>query len=78
MSKTVIVFGSGCAGLSAAHHLIDRGFKVIVIETLDVPGGMARSIRYKNDNMPSEYSWRGVGNWYKNAFDVMKKHTYQW
>lgn len=72
MSRTAIVFGAGCAGLSAAHYLNERGFKVIVIETLNVPGGMARSMRYSN-GMPSEYSWRGFGGFYHNTFDVMKK-----
>lgn len=73
MDKTVLIFGAGCAGLSAAHYLNERGFKVTVVETLDAPGGMARSIRYK-DGMPSEYSWRGFGsNFYHNTFEVMKQ-----
>lgn len=73
MDKTVLVFGAGCAGLAAAGFLVDRGYKVIVIETLDVPGGMARSMRYPKDNMPSEYSWRGFGQHYSNTFDIMRK-----
>ena len=39
MSKTVIVFGGGIGGLSAAHELIERGFSVRVFEQRDVPGG---------------------------------------
>ena len=44
MSKTVIVFGGGIGGLSAAHELIERGFSVRVFEQRDVPGGKARSV----------------------------------
>ena len=73
MDKTVLVFGAGCAGLSSAHFLNQRGYKVIVIETLDVSGGMARSMRYSKDNMPSEYSWRGIGHQYANTLEVMKQ-----
>jgi hypothetical protein len=70
---SVLVFGAGIAGLSAAHYLSERGYKVIVIEPLPVPGGMARSMRYK-DGFFSEYSWRGIGsNDYHNALQVMKE-----
>lgn len=71
--KTVIVFGGGCSGLSCAHFLSQRGFKVIVIETLDSPGGMARSDRLSNNNMPTEYSWRGEGSSYDNLYDIMRE-----
>ncbi len=71
---SVIVFGAGIAGLSAAHYLMDRGYKVTVVESLSIPGGLARSERVRNDQeMPSEYSWRGFGPWYHNTFDIMKK-----
>ena len=33
----VWVFGAGIAGLSAAHELVERGFKVNVLEPLDSP-----------------------------------------
>ncbi|MBI3481870.1 MAG: FAD-dependent oxidoreductase, partial [Bacteroidetes bacterium] len=32
MNKTVIVIGGGVAGMSAAHELVTRGFKVKVFE----------------------------------------------
>ena len=44
MSNTVIVFGGGIGGLSAAHELSERGFSVRVFELRDVPGGKARSV----------------------------------
>lgn len=71
---TAVVFGAGIAGLTAAHYLVRQGFQVTVVEALDGPGGMARSERNAADSdVPSEYSWRGFGPWYKNAFAVMKE-----
>jgi thioredoxin reductase len=70
----IIILGAGIAGLSSAHFLIKRGYKVTIIESLSIPGGMARSERVPDDkNMPSEYSWRGFGPWYHNTYDVMKE-----
>lgn len=55
--QTVLIFGAGIAGLSAAHYCVQRGFDVQVIESLSVPGDLARSKRVPEDNnMPSEYS----------------------
>ena len=39
----MVVIGAGLAGLSAACHLIGRGFEVIVVEAADQPGGRAGS-----------------------------------
>lgn len=74
MKKSVIIFGAGIAGLSAAHYLIKRGYSVTVIESLGTSGGLARSERVLQDNgMPSEYSWRGFGPWYHNTFSLMQE-----
>lgn len=43
MSKHVIIVGGGVAGLSAAHELCERGFRVTIYERWGVPGGKARS-----------------------------------
>jgi len=75
--KRVIVFGAGIAGLSAAHYLNQRGYNVIVIEKLPIPGGLARSERYAT-GLPTEYSYRGFGAWYKNTFSVMKEIKTEW
>lgn len=71
--KSVIIFGAGIAGLSAAHELSRLGYKIAVYEAMDQPGGFFRSARYDNSNMPSEYSWHGMGPWYLNTFDLMKQ-----
>ena len=71
--KSIVIFGAGIAGLSAAHELARLGYNVSVYETLDRPGGFFRSSRLEKDNMPTEYSWHGMGPWYHNAFDVMRQ-----
>jgi uncharacterized protein with NAD-binding domain and iron-sulfur cluster len=42
-ARRVAVFGAGPGGLTAAHELAERGFKVDVYERLDRLGGMVRS-----------------------------------
>lgn len=57
-----------------AHELVRRGFAVSVYELDPIPGGFFRSARMPDrGNLPSEYSWHGMGPWYHNAFDVMKQ-----
>jgi len=71
--KSVVIFGAGIAGLSAAHELIQLGYDVSVYEATDEPGGFFRSCRISQNNMPSEYSWHGMGPWYHNTFDLMRQ-----
>ncbi|MBF0408449.1 MAG: FAD-dependent oxidoreductase [Candidatus Riflebacteria bacterium] len=71
--KTIVIFGAGIAGLSAAHELVQLGYTVSVYEATNQPGGFFRSSRVEKDNMPSEYSWHGMGPWYHNTFDLMRK-----
>jgi phytoene desaturase len=40
-ASTAIVIGSGFGGLAAAIRLSCKGYKVIVLEKLDAPGGRA-------------------------------------
>ena len=73
-NKTVAIYGAGIAGLSAAHSLAQYGWQVSVFETNSEAGGFFRSARKSPDrNMPSEYSWHGLGPWYHNVFDVMRQ-----
>jgi len=73
MSSRIVIFGSGIAGLSAAHELVQLGYVVSMYEANDEPGGFFRSSRLSDNNMPTEYSWHGMGPWYHNTFDLMKK-----
>lgn len=71
--KTVTIFGAGIAGLSAAQELAQLGYLVSVYEATDQPGGFFRSSRLSKNNMPTEYSWHGMGPWYNNTFDLLRK-----
>jgi uncharacterized protein with NAD-binding domain and iron-sulfur cluster len=73
MTKNVAIFGAGIAGLSAAHEFSKRGYKVSVYEANDTAGGFFRSARREEDNLPSEYSWHGIGPWYHNTFDLLQQ-----
>jgi uncharacterized protein with NAD-binding domain and iron-sulfur cluster len=72
MNKSVVIFGAGIAGLSAAHYLNKLGYQVHIYESLSIPGGLARSIQ-KVGEMPSEYSWRGFGPWYHNTAELLNE-----
>ncbi len=77
MRRTAAVFGGGIAGLSTAHELARRGWTVTVFETNLEVGGFFRSTRADGDrNMPSEYSWHGMGPWYHNVFDLLGQIPY--
>ena len=75
MKKTVAIFGTGIAGLSAAHELAEQGiYNIILYDTNLEIGGMARSRRTCTDKgMPTEVSWRGYGPFYHNIFNLMKR-----
>ena len=56
--KSVIVIGSGFAGLSAASFMASAGWKVTVIEKNSTPGGRARQLKengFTFDMGPSFY-----------------------
>lgn len=75
--KTVAIFGAGIAGLTAAHELAKLGHKVRVYESNPEAGGFFRSARRKEDNdIPSEYSWHGLGPWYHNSYEILKNIPY--
>ena len=68
----VIIIGGGLAGLTIAHELVKYNFNVTIFEKQNILGGMAKSIRVKN-NIPTEHSWRGYGPFYYNTFNIMKQ-----
>ncbi len=72
--KSVAIYGAGIAGLSAAHEFVKHGWHVSVYESNPTVGGFFRSARVAgNGNMPTEYSWHGMGPWYHNVFDLLKQ-----
>jgi predicted NAD/FAD-binding protein len=47
----VAVIGGGCAGLSAAVSLIEKGFQVTVFEASSQLGGRARTVLVENNSL---------------------------
>ena len=72
LEPDIIIFGGGLSGLTLAHELVKKQFKILIIEKDEELGGMARSNSHKN-LFPSEHSWRGYGPFYKNTFQLMKE-----
>ncbi len=69
--KSVIVIGSGFAGLSAASFMAKEGWKVIVIEKNSTPGGRARQLKengFSFDMGPSFYWMPDVFERYFSQF----------
>ena len=76
---TVIILGGGVAGMSAAHELVERGFKVRVFERQSLPGGKARSVVKPNTgtdgrpDLPGEHGFRFFPRFYRHVTDTMKR-----
>lgn len=80
MSKRVVIIGGGVAGMSAAHELMERGFKVEIHEYQpSIPGGKARSIPVPNSgtdgrpDLPGEHGFRFFPPFYQNLPDTMSR-----
>lgn len=82
MSKKVIILGGGVAGMSAAHELLERGFKVAIYERQSIPGGKARSFPIPDSGtqgrqgLPAEHGFRFFPRYYRNLPDTMKRIPY--
>ena len=78
-SKHVIVFGGGVGGLTAAHELAERGYRVTVYEQRDRFGGKARSMPVPKTaqpgkfDLPGEHGFRFVPGFYKHLPDTMRR-----
>ena len=77
--RTVAVFGGGVAGLSAAHELAERGFRVTVYEATRTTGGKARSIFVSGTgaagrrDLPGEHGLRFFPSFYRHLPDTMRR-----
>lgn len=78
-SRTVAVLGGGVAGLSAAHELAERGFRVTVYEASRTTGGKARSIFVPGSgaagrrDLPGEHGLRFFPSFYRHLPDTMRR-----
>lgn len=70
MSATVAVFGAGIAGLTAAHELASRGYKVTVFDSAKAVGGKARSQGVRlgegGPEFPGEHGFRFFPSYYRH------------
>ena len=79
--RRVAVLGGGMAGLTAAHELAERGFKVDVYEPVAL-GGKARSIgvpgtaRGGRGRLPGEHGFRFFPGFYHHVPDSMRRIPY--
>lgn len=77
-AQSVAVLGGGVAGLTAAHELAERGFKVTVYERRAL-GGKARSMdvpdsaRGGRRPLPGEHGFRFIPGIYHNLPDTMRR-----
>jgi uncharacterized protein with NAD-binding domain and iron-sulfur cluster len=66
-------------GLSAAHELVERGFRVTVLEQRDALGGKARSVLVPdsavppNAPLPGEHGFRFFPHFYRHIIDTMER-----
>ena len=76
--RRVAVLGGGMAGLTVAHELVERGFKVDVYEPVAL-GGKARSIdvprsaKGRRKPLPGEHGFRFFPGFYHHIPDSMRR-----
>ncbi|MFI6474947.1 FAD-dependent oxidoreductase [Streptomyces sp. NPDC050516] len=76
--QSVAVLGGGVAGLTAAHELAERGFRVTLFERRAL-GGKARSMDVPDSakggrkSLPAEHGFRFIPGIYHNLPDTMRR-----
>lgn len=76
------MLGGGVAGLTAAHELAERGYRVTVYERNDAPGGKARSMDVPGTGtggrlpLPGEHGFRFFPGFYRNLPDTLRRIPY--
>lgn len=80
--KHIIVLGGGVAGITSAHELIERGFKVTLFEQRSQLGGKARSMSVAHTatpghhDLPGEHGFRFFPGFYKHVPNTMSRIRY--
>jgi len=80
--RSVLILGGGLSGLQAACELVDRGFKVTLLEKSGTPGGKLKAWRdvhfakkyFGPDGYPREHGLHGVWGFYKNFREFLGRH----
>ena len=73
MSSSVIIVGSGFAGLSAASFLAKAGWKATVIEKNSGPGGRAQQLNENGFSFDMGPSWYWMPDVFESYFDKFGK-----
>jgi phytoene desaturase len=73
MSSSVIIIGSGFAGLSASTFMAKAGWKVTVIEKNATPGGRARQLKQDGFTFDMGPSWYWMPDVFEKYFEKFGK-----
>lgn len=79
MSKSALVIGAGVGGLTAAHELVERGYRVTVVESARVPGGKSASQPVGGTgtggrkDLPGEHGFRFFPRFYRHVIDSLER-----